>query len=44
MGAIGVAVVVGLYVLPLLIVFGAAAWVSDLYERRHPPQNRRVKS
>ena len=33
-----------LYVLPLLVVFGLAAWVSDLYERRHPPQNRRVKS
>ena len=32
-----------LYVLPLLVVFAVAAWISDIYERRHPPQNRRVR-
>jgi hypothetical protein len=42
MDAIGIAVVLMLYVLPLLIVFAVAAWISDEYERRNPPQNRRL--
>ena len=35
--------VLGLYFLPLLVVAGLAAWISDEYERRNPPQNRRVR-
>jgi hypothetical protein len=35
--------VLALYFVPLLVVFAVAAWVSDEYERRNPPRNRRIR-
>jgi cytochrome c oxidase assembly factor CtaG len=35
--------VLALYVVPVLIVFGFAAWLAERYERRHPPRNRRIR-
>jgi len=35
--------VLALYLAPLLVAAGLAAWISDEYERRHPPRNRRIR-